>query len=78
MGIGIICLGSLLKTWQPNVVRWRILVSIFVFILGIGWIFLNKSLPFADGLMIDQAIDEFAVNDYSQLAPNGYFGKFPF
>lgn len=78
LGIGIICLGSLLKTWQPNVVRWRILVSIFVFILGIGWIFLNKSLPFADGLMIDQAIDEFAVNDYSQLAPNGYFGKFPF
>lgn len=53
-------------------------ILLFILIVGILWIFMSRTLPFADGKIVDDATLAFSRHDFSLLDKNQYFDKFPF
>lgn len=56
----------------------KLFLIIYTFVLGGVWLNLTKSLPFADGELVDQATSDFAIKNFKLLEKGQYFDKFPF
>ena len=63
---------------EKTVKKIKIFLFFYTIILGIIWLSLTQSLPFADGELVDKATSDFTMRNYQLLEKGQYFDKFPF